>query len=129
MPIDLYIGGKEHACMHLIYFRFFTKFLRDIGLVSCDEPAPRLFNQGMLHKNGSVMSKSKGNVVSQEEIAKKYGIDTARLFLVFVSSPDKDMEWDDKAVEGVFRFLSKVVSLYEKEPAKKNKLTESKTHK
>ena len=107
MPIDMYIGGKEHATMHLIYFRFFTKFLRDIGLIKTDEPAYNLFNQGMLHKNGFVMSKSKGNIVTQDDIEKKYGIDTARLFLMFVSSPDKDMEWDDKAIEGSFRFLNK----------------------
>lgn len=108
MPIDTYIGGKEHATMHLIYFRFFTKFLRDIGLIDIDEPAIRLFNQGMLHKNGVVMSKSKGNAVTQEEIEEKYGIDTARFFLMFVASPDKDMEWDDETVEGSYRFLVKV---------------------
>ncbi len=111
MPIDLYIGGKEHATMHLIYFRFFTKFLRDIGLLKIDEPAPNLFNQGMLHKNGVVMSKSKGNVVIPEEISKKYGIDTARLFLLFVASPDKDMEWSDEGIEGSFRFLNKFYHL------------------
>jgi len=110
MPIDTYIGGKEHATMHLIYFRFFTKFLRDIGLLKIDEPAPRLFNQGMLHKNGVVMSKSKGNVVIPEEIAKKYGIDTARLFLLFVASPDKDMEWSDEGIEGSFRFINKLMA-------------------
>ncbi|MFH1316893.1 MAG: leucine--tRNA ligase [Candidatus Woesearchaeota archaeon] len=128
MPMDIYIGGKEHACMHLIYFRYFTKFLRDIGLLDIDEPAPRLFNQGMLHKGGFVMSKSRGNVVTQEEIANKYGIDTARLFLVFVSSPDKDMEWDDKGVEGSFRFLNKVYSLYENKTVENNKSIESKTN-
>ncbi|MFH0979121.1 MAG: leucine--tRNA ligase [Candidatus Woesearchaeota archaeon] len=111
MPIDAYIGGREHATMHLIYFRFVTKFLRDIGLCSFDEPAKRLFNQGMLHKGGSVMSKSKGNVVTQEEIAKRFGIDTARFFMMFVASPDKDMEWDDKGVEGSFRFLNKLYFL------------------
>ena len=108
MPVDMYIGGKEHATMHLIYFRYFIKFLRDIGLLKINEPALTLFNQGMLHKGGFVMSKSKGNVVTQEEIENKYGIDTARLFLMFVASPDKDMEWDDKAVEGAYRFLVKV---------------------
>ena len=111
LPVDTYIGGKEHATMHLIYFRFFTKFLRDIGLLGIDEPATQLFNQGMLHKGGVVMSKSKGNVVTQEEIEEKYGIDTARFFLMFVASPDKDMEWDDKAVEGSYKFLVKVYYL------------------
>jgi len=111
MPIDVYIGGKEHATMHLIYFRFFTKFLRDIGMLKVDEPNTFLFNQGMLHKEGVVMSKSKGNVVDPEEIGKKYGIDAARFFLLFVASPDKDMEWDDNGIEGSFRFLKKVYSM------------------
>ncbi|MBN2567041.1 leucine--tRNA ligase [Candidatus Woesearchaeota archaeon] len=111
MPIDTYIGGKEHATMHLIYFRFFTKFLRDLGLLRIDEPTKNLFNQGMLHKGGVVMSKSKGNVVSQEEIAARFGIDTARFFLMFVAGPEKDMEWDDQAVAGSYRFLNKVHAL------------------
>ncbi|MFH1399696.1 MAG: class I tRNA ligase family protein, partial [Candidatus Woesearchaeota archaeon] len=111
MPIDQYIGGKEHATMHLIYFRFFTKFFRDIGMLKIDEPTFNLFNQGMLHKGGVVMSKSKGNVVSQDTIAEKYGIDTARFFLMFVASCDKDMEWDDKGVEGSYRFMNKVWKL------------------
>jgi leucyl-tRNA synthetase len=130
MPIDMYIGGKEHATMHLIYFRFFTKFLRDIGLLKIDEPTLNLFNQGMLHKNGVVMSKSKGNVVTQEEIAEKYGIDTARFFLLFVAGPDKDMEWDDKAIMGSHRFLNKVNALAEKKIVSGNdKKSESKIHK
>jgi len=122
MPVDTYIGGKEHATMHLIYFRFFTKFLRDINLLKIDEPAPNLFNQGMLHKNGVVMSKSKGNVVIPEEIAKKYGIDTARLFLLFVASPDKDMEWSDEGIEGSFRFVNKFYHLI-KEKKKTKEIT------
>jgi len=131
MPIDVYIGGKEHATMHLIYFRFFTKFLRDIGMLKIDEPNTFLFNQGMLHKEGVVMSKSKGNVVDPEEIGKKYGIDTARLFLLFVASPDKDMEWDDKGVEGSFRFLKKVYGLVDEGKIVDNviKNQESKMHK
>jgi leucyl-tRNA synthetase len=130
MPIDMYIGGKEHATMHLIYFRFFTKFLRDLGLLKIDEPTLNLFNQGMLHKNRVVMSKSKGNVVTQDEIAKKYGIDTARFFLLFVAGPDKDMEWDDKAILGSYRFLNKVAALSEKKiTSGKDAKTESKMHK
>ncbi|MBW2975873.1 leucine--tRNA ligase [Candidatus Woesearchaeota archaeon] len=120
MPVDMYIGGKEHATMHLIYFRFFTKFLRDLGLLKIDEPALNLFNQGMLHKDSVVMSKSRGNVVTQEETAGKYGIDTARFFLLFVAGPDKDMEWDDKAIMGSYRFLNKVIALAEKKVAGTN---------
>ncbi|MBU0471495.1 MAG: leucine--tRNA ligase, partial [Nanoarchaeota archaeon] len=114
MPIDQYIGGKEHATMHLIYFRFFTKFLRDLGLLNFDEPAINLFNQGMLHKEGVVMSKSKGNVVVPEKVAETYGIDTGRLFLMFVASPEKDMEWSDKGIEGTFRFVNKFYNLFSK---------------
>ena len=130
MPIDMYIGGKEHATMHLIYFRFFTKFLRDMGLLKIDEPTLNLFNQGMLHKNGVVMSKSKGNVITQDEIAEKYGIDTARFFLLFVAGPDKDMEWDDKAVMGSYRFLNKADALADKKiSSNKDAKLESKMHK
>ena len=131
MPVDMYIGGKEHATMHLIYFRFFTKFLRDIKLLKIDEPAPSLFNQGMLHKNGVVMSKSKGNVVMPEDVAKKYGIDTAKLFLLFVASPDKDMEWIDEGIEGSFRFLNKFYNLIsiKKITREINKKEESKLNK
>ena len=115
MPIDLYVGGKEHATMHLIYCRFITKVLRDLGLIKLDEPIKKLFNQGMLHKEGVVMSKSKGNVVTQDEISNKYGIDTARFFLLSISSPEKDKEWYDRGVEGSFRTINKIMSLTEKE--------------
>ncbi|MBU1975894.1 MAG: leucine--tRNA ligase [Nanoarchaeota archaeon] len=113
LPIDLYVGGKEHATGHLIYFRFFTKFLHDLGLVNVEEPAKQLFNQGMLHKEGVVMSKSRGNVVLPEEVSDKYGIDTGRLFLMFVASPEKDMEWDDHGVQGAYRFIRKFYDLIE----------------
>ncbi|MFH1637328.1 MAG: leucine--tRNA ligase [Candidatus Woesearchaeota archaeon] len=113
MPIDLYIGGKEHACMHLIYFRFYTKFFRDIGMLGFDEPTYRQFNQGMLHKEGAVMSKSKGNVVLPEEISKTLGIDTARLFLVSIASPDKDLEWSDEGISGSLRFVNKMLYFFE----------------
>ena len=109
-PIDTYIGGKEHACMHLIYIRFYTKFLRDIGLLNFDEPAIKLFNQGMLHgSDGEKMSKSKGNAVLPETVSKKYGIDTARLFLVSIALPDKDIDWDPKGIEGSLRFINKFI--------------------
>ncbi len=108
-PVDTYIGGKEHACMHLIYIRFYTKFLRDLCLLKFDEPAVKLFNQGMLHgEDGDKMSKSKGNIVLPETVSKKYGIDTARLFLVSSASPDKDIDWDTKGIEGSMRFLNKI---------------------
>jgi leucyl-tRNA synthetase len=119
MPIDMYVGGKEHSTGHLIYFRFFTKVLRDLGYLNIDEPAKVLFNQGMLHKEGVVMSKSKGNVVTPEQISKKYGIDTARFYLMFVSSPEKDKEWDDKGIEGSHRSLNKIYNLVKEKPITK----------
>ena len=131
MTVDQYIGGAEHAVMHLLYARFFTKVLKDMGLVNFDEPFAKLFNQGILYKNGHKMSKSFGNVVSQEEMSQKYGIDTARLFLLFVGSPEKEMEWSDKGVEGVFRFVNRFYRLlddYKKGDGSKDKYIESKTH-
>ncbi len=112
LPVDTYIGGAEHAVLHLLYARFFTKVLRDLKLLSFDEPFLKLFSQGTVTKNNVRMSKSHGNVVSQNEIADKYGIDTARLYLLFVSSPDKDLEWNDEGAEGAFRFINKFYSLY-----------------
>ena len=131
MPIDQYIGGAEHACMHLIYFRFYTKFLRDLKLLTFDEPAKKLFHQGMLHgSDGFVMSKSKGNVVLPEEISKKYGIDSARLFLLSIASPDKDMQWNEKGIEGSYKFLNKIIEIFEKiKIGKSDEKTESKLNK
>ncbi len=111
MPVDQYIGGIEHAIMHLLYARFFTKALRDIGLYKIDEPFKRLFCQGMVVKDGAKMSKSKGNVISVDEITNKYGADTARLFILFASPPEKDLEWSAEGVEGSFRFLNRVWKL------------------
>ena len=129
LPVDQYIGGAEHAVMHLLYARFFTKVLKDLGLISFDEPFIKLFNQGMLHKEGFVMSKSRGNVVTQEEMASKYGIDTARVYLMSMASPDKDTEWDDKDVEGSHRFLQKVMhTITEKKEGKQTTRTEHKQH-
>lgn len=110
MPLDQYIGGAEHAVMHLIYGRFFTKVLRDLKMLSVDEPFSKLFNQGMLHgEDGYVMSKSRGNVVLPEEISNKYGIDTARLFLMSIASPDKDIQWSDSGIEGSYRFTKRFI--------------------
>jgi len=121
MPVDQYIGGAEHACMHLIYARFFTKALRDLGFLKIDEPFLRLFNQGMLHgRDGAVMSKSRGNIVLQEEISEKYGIDTARLFLVSIASPDKDIMWNDEGIEGSYRFINKVIKFFENVKSRKS---------
>ena len=113
MPVDQYVGGIEHAVGHLIYSRFFTKVLRDMGMLDIDEPFNALFNQGIVYKDGHKMSKSYGNIVTQDEIAEKYGIDTARLFLLFVAAPDKEMEWSDQGIEGVYKFLTKMYKLYE----------------
>lgn len=108
MNVDQYIGGVEHAILHLMYARFFTKVLYDMGLVSCEEPFQNLLTQGMVLKDGSKMSKSKGNVVSPEEIINQYGADTARLFILFAAPPERDLEWSDQGVEGCFRFLNRV---------------------
>ncbi len=119
-PVDQYIGGAEHACMHLIYARFYNKFLRDLGLIEDDEPFIKLFNQGMLHgPDGHVMSKSRGNVVLPEKVSKKYGMDTARLFLVSVASPDKDIQWSDKGIQGSLRFVKKIWEFVSEFKAKK----------
>ena len=118
--------------MHLIYARFFTKALRDLGFLNFNEPFRKLFNQGMLHgEDGYVMSKSRGNVVLPEEVSKKYGIDTARLFLVSVASPDKDVQWSEKGIEGSYRFVKKLYEFFNKkiENEKSSKRVESKINK
>ncbi len=107
-PIDQYIGGVEHAILHLIYSRFFTKVMRDLGLVQNSEPAARLFTQGMVIKDGAKMSKSKGNVVSADEMIERFGADTGRVFELFAAPPEKDMDWTDAGAEGSYRFLSRV---------------------
>ncbi|MFA5528719.1 MAG: leucine--tRNA ligase, partial [Peptostreptococcales bacterium] len=108
MNVDQYIGGVEHAILHLLYSRFFTKVLHDLGYCDAEEPFKNLLTQGMVLKDGWKMSKSKGNVVSPEAIISKYGADTARLFILFASPPEKDLEWSDTGVEGSFRFLNRV---------------------
>jgi leucyl-tRNA synthetase len=107
-PIDQYIGGVEHAILHLIYSRFFTKVMRDLGMIPNSEPATRLFTQGMVIEDGAKMSKSKGNVVSADDAAQRYGSDTARLFVLFAAPPEKDVDWQDAGVEGMVRFLGRV---------------------
>ncbi len=108
MPVDQYIGGVEHAILHLLYARFFTKVLHDLGLVKFREPFTNLFAQGMVTKDGAKMSKSKGNTVSPREIIEKFGADTVRVFILFAGPPELDMEWSDRGVEGAFRFLNRV---------------------
>jgi leucyl-tRNA synthetase len=108
MPVDFYSGGVEHAILHLLYSRFFTRVLRDVGLVSFDEPFKRLLTQGMVLRNGAVMSKSKGNVVDPDDMLQKYGADALRLYVMFVAPPEKEVEWSDEGLEGSFRFLARV---------------------
>lgn len=129
MPVDQYIGGVEHAVGHLLYARFFTRFFKELGLVTVEEPFPRLFNQGIVHKNSQRMSKSHGNTVTAEEISAKYGIDTARFFLMFVASPDKDMEWDDHGIEGAFRTINRFIKLSERVGGKPDAMAEHKLNK
>ncbi len=107
-PIDQYIGGVEHAILHLIYSRFWTKFMRDIGMITNDEPVERLFTQGMVIKDGAKMSKSLGNVVSPDEMVARYGADAARLYSLFAAPPDRDLDWQDSGIEGIQRFLGRV---------------------
>jgi len=107
-PIDQYIGGVEHAILHLIYSRFWTKVMRDLGLIENDEPARRLFTQGMVLKDGSKMSKSKGNIVSPDEMVGRYGADAARTYSLFAAPPDRDLDWQEDGVAGVSRFLARV---------------------
>jgi leucyl-tRNA synthetase len=112
-PIDQYIGGVEHAILHLIYSRFWTKFMRDLGLVTNDEPIARLFTQGMVIKDGAKMSKSLGNVVSPDEMIARYGADAARLYSLFAAPPDRDLDWQDSGIEGIQRFLGRVYRFVE----------------
>jgi len=118
MPVDQYIGGIEHAVLHLLYARFFTKVLRDLGYCNVDEPFSNLLTQGMVIKDGAKMSKSKGNVVDPNALIERYGADTARLFSLFAAPPEKDLDWSDQGVDGSYRFLNRVWRLvYEVLPA------------
>jgi leucyl-tRNA synthetase len=108
LPVDLYIGGVEHAILHLIYARFFCKYFRDFGLTAIDEPFPRLLAQGMVVKDGAKMSKSKGNVVDPDDIVEEYGADSLRLFILFASPPEKEFIWNDEGIDGCYRFLNRL---------------------
>ncbi|TAN61561.1 leucine--tRNA ligase [bacterium] len=113
MPVDQYIGGIEHAILHLLYSRFFTKFFKDLGMIGFDEPFTRLLTQGMVLKDGEVMSKSRGNIVDPDSIIKQYGADTLRLFILFAAPPETELEWDDRGIEGAFKFLNRVWRIQE----------------
>jgi leucyl-tRNA synthetase len=116
-PIDLYVGGIEHAILHLVYARFWTKVMRDLGLVSLDEPVTRLFPQGMVHKDGEVMSKSKGNTIAPDDVIARYGADTLRLYILFAGPPELAMEWSESGIEGPHRFLQQVWRLVDRHAA------------
>jgi leucyl-tRNA synthetase len=113
LPVDQYIGGVEHAILHLLYARFITKFLNDCQLINFNEPFTRLFTQGMITKGGVKMSKSKGNAIQPDQLIQKYGADTFRLYTLFIGPPERDAEWDDRAVEGVFRFINRIWRLFQ----------------
>jgi leucyl-tRNA synthetase len=106
--VDYYVGGIEHAVLHLLYSRFYTKFLYDLGAVDFDEPFRKLFNQGMVNRSGLKMSKSMGNVVSPDDLVKKYGCDALRMYEMFIGPPEQDSEWDDRGIDGVYRYLNRV---------------------
>jgi leucyl-tRNA synthetase len=106
--VDYYVGGVEHAVLHLLYARFYTKFLFDLGVVNFQEPFTKLFNQGMINRNGKKMAKSAGNGVSPDELLPKYGCDALRMYELFIGPPELDAEWDDSGIEGVYRFLNKL---------------------
>jgi leucyl-tRNA synthetase len=116
-PIDLYVGGIEHAILHLVYSRFWTKVMRDLGLVSLDEPVTRLFPQGMVHKDGEVMSKSKGNTIAPDDVIARYGADTLRLYILFAAPPELAMEWSESGIEGPHRFLQRAWRLVDRHAA------------
>ena len=128
MPVDQYIGGIEHAIMHLLYARFFTKVLRDLGLTTADEPFNNLLNQGMVLKDGMVMSKSKGNIVDPRDIIAKYGPDTARTFILFVALPEKELEWSNDGVEGSYRLLKRIYNLAYRQPKYKDAMDNKDRH-
>ena len=114
MPVDQYVGGVEHAVLHLLYSRFFTRVIRDLGIITANEPFTNLLTQGMVIKDGAKMSKSKGNVVDPDYLINRYGSDTSRLFSLFAAPPEKDLDWSDKGVEGAYRFLNRVWTMVQR---------------
>ncbi|MEW6171185.1 MAG: leucine--tRNA ligase [Candidatus Omnitrophota bacterium] len=129
MRVDQYIGGIEHAILHLLYSRFFTKFFKDLGLIDFEEPFEKLLTQGMVLKDGEVMSKSRGNIVDPDSIIKNYGADTLRLYILFAAPPETEMEWSEKGIEGAFKFLNRVWRLIENKKSNiKNQKLEKKMH-
>ncbi|MDP1574578.1 MAG: leucine--tRNA ligase [Coxiellaceae bacterium] len=124
MPVDHYVGGIEHAILHLLYSRFIHKVLRDFGFIQCDEPFKNLLTQGMVLKDGAKMSKSKGNVVAPQALIQKYGVDTARLFMIFAAPPEQSLEWSDAGVEGAHRFLKKLWKFAATLPASKTTIAQ-----
>ena len=124
LPVDMYIGGVEHAVLHLLYSRFWTKFLYDIGVIGFDEPFHKLFNQGMiLGPKGVKMSKSLGNVINPDEMVDNYGCDTLRMYELFIGPPDMDAAWDDRGIEGVYKFINRLYNLVEKNANEKRPAT------
>ena len=130
LPVDIYVGGIEHAVLHLLYSRFYTKFLYDIGEVDFEEPFKHLFNQGMITRNGIKMSKSKGNTVSPDELVENYGCDSLRMYELFIGPPELDAEWDDRGIDGVHRFINRLWRLVtENKPVKETREMERIRHK
>ncbi len=121
LPVDQYVGGVEHAILHLLYARFITKVINDLGLINFDEPFKRLFTQGMITKNGEKMSKSRGNTINPDDLIEEYGADTLRLYTLFIGPPEKDAEWNPRGIEGAFRFLNRLYRVTEELKSETNK--------